>query len=447
VNEAAEGHLKKTLGPLMLWGLGVGYVISGIYFGWNLGLPDGGSVGMLAVTLVVTVMYAGFILSYAELSCAIPKAGGVFVYAGRALGSFGGFVAGLAQIVEFVIAPAPIAAAIGAYVQQRYPDVDPRATAVLMYLAFTGLNVWGVRAAAGFELLVTVLAVAELLVFVLVVGPSFSSEAFFREPLPKGWGGVLASLPFAIWFYLGIEGVANAAEEARRPERDVARGFGAAMATLIVLTLLVYFAAIGAGGWRAIVYAAGSETTSDAPLPLALGVVISDKTSALYTLLLGVGLLGLIASFHGILLAAGRATMEFGRAGFLPPALGAVHPRTGTPLLALVLNMMLGVVAILSGKTGDIIILSVFGALVLYILALVSLFRLRKTEPELVRPFLAVGFPVLPGVALLIAALSLAAMIWLYAAIAAIFFAVLAAGAVFYRTSAAARIDPRWAHR
>ena len=74
---AASPELKRTLGPIMLWGLGVGYVISGEYFGWNLGLPLGGTWGMLAATLVITLMYVGFVLSYAELACAIPRWSGV----------------------------------------------------------------------------------------------------------------------------------------------------------------------------------------------------------------------------------------------------------------------------------------------------------------------------------------------------------------------------------
>ncbi|NUO54403.1 MAG: ethanolamine permease, partial [Polyangiaceae bacterium] len=74
-------ELKRTLGPLMLWGLGVGYVISGMYFGWNLGLKEGGPYGMLAATLLVTLMYVTFVLGYAELSCAMPRAGGAFIYA------------------------------------------------------------------------------------------------------------------------------------------------------------------------------------------------------------------------------------------------------------------------------------------------------------------------------------------------------------------------------
>src|SRR5215211_2913392 len=97
-----SSELKRTLGPIMLWGLGVGYVISGMYFGWNLGLPEAGPYGFLIATLLVTVMYLCFVFSYAELSCAIPKAGGAFVYTKEALGPDLGFLAGAAQCIEFI---------------------------------------------------------------------------------------------------------------------------------------------------------------------------------------------------------------------------------------------------------------------------------------------------------------------------------------------------------
>src|SRR5476649_2267583 len=107
----------------MIWGLGVGYVISGMYFGWNLGLPEGGPYGMLLATAAVTVLYIAFVLGYAELACALPRAGGVFVYASRAFGPHVGFVAGVAQITEFSLAAPAIAFAMGSYINQAAPSV------------------------------------------------------------------------------------------------------------------------------------------------------------------------------------------------------------------------------------------------------------------------------------------------------------------------------------
>jgi ethanolamine permease len=261
--------------------------------------------------------------------------------------------------------------------------------------------------------------------------PHFSAEAFAREALPHGWSGMFACLPFAIWFYLAIEGVANAAEEARHPQRDVSFGFGAAMGTLVVLVLMVFFAATGVAGWRAVVFAPGSDQASDAPLPLALGYVVG-RDSSWYTLLLGMGLLGLVASFHGILLAAARATLELGRAGYAPPLLGSVHATSGTPRAALLANMGVGLLAIFSGRTAQIITLACFGALALYLFSMAALFRLRRAEPTLARPFRVPLYPVLPGLALLLSALCAVALIWSEPLVALTFLGLVALGVLYY---------------
>jgi ethanolamine permease len=114
--------LQKTLTPIMLWGLGVGYVISGMYFGWNLGLDKGGTLGLAVATFFILLMYITFSLSYSELACAIPKAGGVFDYASKAFGKDVGFIAGIAQWIEFVFAPPAIALGIGAYFHLLFPS-------------------------------------------------------------------------------------------------------------------------------------------------------------------------------------------------------------------------------------------------------------------------------------------------------------------------------------
>ena len=135
-----EKALSRSLGPLLLWGLGVGYVISGMYFGWNLGLAEGGTLGLAIATGGVIVLYITFTFSYTELACAIPRAGGVFDYASRGLGRDWGFVAGVAQLLEFLFAPPAIAAAIGAYFHIFLPGVPVKLIAVGAFLVFTQLH-------------------------------------------------------------------------------------------------------------------------------------------------------------------------------------------------------------------------------------------------------------------------------------------------------------------
>jgi ethanolamine permease len=401
-------ELKRILSPFLLWGLGVGYVISGMYFGWNLGLEQGGTGGLAVATFFIIILYTTFTFSYAELAAAIPKAGGVFDYAHRALGKDLGFIAGMAQNIEFIFAPPAIAFAVGAYFNLFFPQIPVLAIAIFAYILFTALNIYGVKAAALFELLITILAVGELLLFAGITLPHFELKNIQQNAFPHGWQGILAAIPFAIWFFLGIEGVANTAEEVVRPQRTLLLGFGSAILTLVILCVLIFISSIGVGGWEAVVYKADG-TTSDSPLPLALAH-ITGSNHLLYHLLITVGLFGLIASFHGLILSAGRSTYEFGKVKFAPAFLGKIHPGFKTPSNALLMNMVLGMIALISGKTAEIITLSVFGALTLYILSMISILRLRKNEPGLERPFRVPLYPIFPVTALVIASISIIAM-------------------------------------
>jgi ethanolamine permease len=400
--------LKRTLSPFLLWGLGVGYVISGMYFGWNLGLAEGGTGGLAIATLFIIILYSTFTFSYAELAAAIPKAGGVFDYAHRALGKDLGFIAGMAQNIEFIFAPPAIALAIGAYFNLFFPQLSVLSIAIFSYILFTALNIYGVRAAALFELVITILAVGELLLFTGITLPHFELKNIQHNAFPHGWQGIFAAIPFAIWFFLGIEGVANTAEEVIRPQRTLLLGFGSAIVTLVVLCILIFFSSIGVNGWETIVYKADGSK-SDSPLPLALAHV-TGSNHILYHLLITVGLFGLIASFHGLILSAGRSTYEFGKVKFAPAFLGKIHTRFNTPSNALLINMVLGTIALRSGKTDEIITLSVFGALTLYIISMISMLQLRKKEPGLERPFRVPLYPAFPVVALTIASMAIVAM-------------------------------------
>ncbi len=403
-----ESQLKRSLTPAMVWGLGVGYVISGNYFGWNLGLEKGGTLGLAIAVFFIIILYITFTFSYTELACSIPKAGGAFDYANRAFGREVGFITGMAQNIEFIFAPPAIAYAIGSYGNIFFPDVPVLMFSVVAYFLFVGLNISGVKTAATFELIITIMAVAALIFFSGLTFPKFQFSNLEQNAFPFGYAGVLAAIPFAIWFFLGIEGVANLAEEAINPKRTILLGFGSAILTLVVLCLVTFFSSVGVAGWEAIVFNADGST-SDSPLPLALGLIV-ESSSVSYKILLVVGLFGLIASFHGLMLAAGRSTFEFGRVGYAPSFLGKVHPTFQTPANALVVNMGLGLLALFSGKTGEIITISVFGALSLYILSMLSMMRLRKTEPDLARPFRVPLYPIFPILALVIASFSFVAM-------------------------------------
>ncbi|MBL8452672.1 MAG: amino acid permease, partial [Zoogloea sp.] len=125
-NKQTAHGLSASLGTWQLWGIAVGLVISGEYFGWSFGWASAGTLGFLVTTVMVAVMYGTFIFSFTELTASIPHAGGPFAYSYHAFGPTGGYVAGMATLIEFVFAPPAIALAIGAYLNVQYPALDPK---------------------------------------------------------------------------------------------------------------------------------------------------------------------------------------------------------------------------------------------------------------------------------------------------------------------------------
>lgn len=437
---STQPELKRSLSGLHLWGLAVGLVISGEYFGWSYGWASAGTLGFLVTTLIVAVMYTTFIFSFTELTTAIPHAGGPFAYSFRAFGPFGGFVAGFATLIEFVFAPPAIALTIGAYLNFQFPALDVKTVAVGAYLLFMALNIAGVTIAATFELFVTLLAIFELLVFMGVVAPGFSWSNFAA----KGWGGadefsgaavggIIAAVPFAIWFFLAIEGAAMAAEETKEPTRVVPRAYIAGILTLVVLAFGVMIFAGGAGDWSQL-------AKTDKPLPEAMKMIVGESSGWLH-MLIWIGLLGLIASFHGIIMGYSRQIFALSRAGYLPPLFAQLHPRLKTPVWAILAGGVIGILAIFSDSlitiggltlTANIVTMSVFGAILLYIVSMLSLFKLRRSEPHLARPFTAPFYPWFPAAALLLAVFCLLTMMYFNRLVFALFVALFAISLGFY---------------
>ena len=390
-------------------------------------------MGLLIATVIVTILYFTFVFSFTELTTSIPNAGGPFAYAFKAIGPSGGFIAGFLTLAEFLLAAPAIAIALGAYLHFLYPVFDVTYTAIGCYILFTAINLFGIKESAVFTLIVTLLAILGLLLYMGAVAPQFKMDNFLHNDLPFGWKGIFAALPFAIWFYLAIEGVAMVAEEVKDPQRTIPKGYIYGIVTLIVLTLGVMILTGGVTDWQKL-------SAIDYPLPEAVRIAFGSE-NGFTKIFTAIGLFGLIASFHSIIIGYSRQIFALSRSGYLPLVLSKVHSKTKTPNWALTAGGIIGILAILSGTTDKLIILSALGAVVMYIISMVCLFMLRKNEPQMERPFKAPFYPAFPLIALLLSVICLVAIMYYNLLLSLLFFGIMLIGTIVFRLFYKGRIE------
>lgn len=406
--------LKKPLRVIHIWALGVGVVITGLYFGWNFGLPVGGPVGVLIASLIVCVLYLAWVLALSELSVAMPFAGGPLAYGRRAAGKWLGFLMGWSMFLESLFAAIGTALAAGGYVafllNPNRPDpFIATLFAIACTLVFFVIQYVGVKEQAVIMLWLTYAAIFALGVFWLAAIPGVSMDRILTRPLlPGGWSGVLGAVPYALWWLVIIETVALASEEAHEPHVSIPRGLALAQITLVVLVLLTWFFAAAAAPF--------AETGSvDYPLPLVFKHVWN--TGWFLTAFSALALAGMVVSYNGMIYATSRQAFSLGRAGYLPGTLGMVHSSRRTPHVSLAVWTAAAIVFILVGRfyanaTAVAILISTLTAVIWYVLAILCLFVLRRKEPDLFRPYKVPVYPWLPAFVAVLSAVAACLYAW-----------------------------------
>jgi ethanolamine permease len=404
----AKRGLRRYAGVASLWALGVGAVISGHFSGWNFGLGAGGWGGMFIATVFIAIMYLGLTFSIAEMSTALPHTGAAYSFARSTMGPWGGFITGLCENVEYVITPAVVVFFISSYLGSIFgtPDSFLPVYWVICYIIFVGLNVVGVELSFKVTLVVTLLALACLVVFWFSALPNieFSRWALnigadaegkivelpdgHGSFLPFGFMGALAAMPFAVWLFLAIEQLPLAAEESVDPKKDMPKGIIFGICTLIISAFMIL--------WLNSSVAKGSFALATAGEPLLDGFrsIYGDGLAKLLAL---VAVIGLIASFHTIIFAQGRQIYSLSRAGYFPRALSVTHGTRKTPHLAMVAGAVVGLVVmgviwfgVKDGGTvigGTLLNMAVFGAMLSYVSQALSFILLRKKFPQIERPY------------------------------------------------------------
>jgi len=398
--------LRRYAGVWSLWALGVGAVISGHFSGWNLGLANGWG-SMFFATIIIAIMYLGLTFSLAEMSPALPHTGGAYSFARTAMGPWGAFLTGLSENVEYVITPAVIVYFISSYMGGIFgtPTAYLPFWWIGFYIFFVGLNIVGVELSFKVTLVITLSALACLVVFWVSALPNIDFSRWAMNVgeggallekgngplLPMGITGVLAAMPFAVWLFLAIEQLPLAAEESVDPKRDMPRGILAGIFTLIVSAFMVLWLNPSIAGIGAHTLAKSGE-----PLLDGFKAIYGDGIAKMLAL---VAVLGLIASFHTIIFAKGRQIYSLSRAGYFPSVLSITHGSRKTPHLAMILGSVVALAVMfvlwfsLGSDKGAAVIggtllnMAVFGAMFSYIMQALSFILLRKNMPNIPRPY------------------------------------------------------------
>ena len=195
----------------------------------------------------------------------------------------------------------------------------------------------------------------------------------------------------------------------------------------------------GVGDWRKL-------ANINDPLPQAMKAVVGENSGWLH-MLVWIGLFGLIASFHGIIIGYSRQIFALARAGYLPATFAALSPRFNTPHRALLAGGVVGVAAIFSDEwvqfggqtlTANIVTMAVLGAIVMYLISMAALFKLRRSEPDLERTYRAPFYPVFPAIALGLGVVCLGAMVWFNGMLTLLFLVLMALAYGYFRLTAGA---------
>jgi ethanolamine permease len=339
---SADHHptLRRVLSPMHIWALGVGIVLVGEFMGWNFAVEKGGMYGALIAAWFVGLLYTCIVMINSEISSAIPAAGGQYAQAKHTVGPLMAFNVGLYLTLAYTMLEAANANVLSyllttlSSLAGSEEELSPYAFATLAILALSWLNYRGVFAALSLNFVITGFAFVTIIVlFFGVAGWDPAGQlqlagliGSLDNGLPYGWIGVIAAFQFGMWFYLGIEGTAQAAEECRSASRSIPIGSMAGIMTLIIAAGLTWYVCAGLLPWHYL----GVSIT-----PLFDAARVSGSGFLVVLLLLGT-LCATIASANGCINDASRAWFAMSRDRYLPAWFSAVHPRYRTPYRSVV---------------------------------------------------------------------------------------------------------------
>ena len=372
--------LLKVLGPIHVWALGVGIVLVGEFMGWNFSVAKGGAYGSLIACWIIGLLYTCVAMIDSEVTSTVAAAGGQYTQAKHIIGPLMAFNVGLYLVMAYTMLEAADALVVGDLIKavaadSGYPNLDSRPFALVTIAFLAWLNYRGVFVTLTVNFVITAIAFLAIVVLFFGVQPWNPGHVLLHHQLltqlPYGWLGVVAALQFGMWYYLGIEGTCQAAEEVRSAGRSIPLGTMCGMITLLIAAALTWYVATGLMPW---------EYLGQAVTPLYDAARLTGN-KGLQTLLFVGTLFSAIASANGCINDASRAWFSMSRDRYMPMWFGAVHPRYRTPYRAIIFLVPIAISFAFTGLLDQVITFSILSGLLGYTFMSVNIVKFRRKWP------------------------------------------------------------------
>jgi len=439
--EAEGRQLRRSLGPWNLTALGIGSIIgTGIFVLTGTAASQNAGPALILSMIISAIGCAFSGLCYAEFSAMVPVAGSAYTYAYATIGELVAWIIGWDLILEYALSVATVAVGWSGYFVSLARDVGIvippslaapppdglfNLPATVIVLVVAALLVIGIKQSADTNTLLVAIKAVVLVVFV-VAGASYVKRENLTPFIPPnlgpfgqfGWSGVLRGAGVMFFAYIGFDAVSTAAQEARNPARDMPIGILGSLAICTVLYMFVAVVLMGIVPYQRL-------NVAD---PLAVGIDATGLTW-LSPVIKVAALFGLFSTMLVQLLGQTRVFYSMSRDGLLPRIFAMVHPRFRTPHLSTILTGV--IIALMAGFTPIAVLsqLVSIGTLFAFVLVSLGVIILRRTAPDMPRPFRT---PFVPAVPILGAVFCLAQMAGLPLATWERLFIWLAIGFVVY---------------
>jgi ethanolamine permease len=373
--------LLRVLGPVHVWALGVGIVLVGEYMGWNFSIGKGGMIAGLVAAWVAGLLYTSVAMIDSEVTSTVASAGGQYAQAKHIVGPLMAFNVGLFLVLAYTMLEAGNAITVGFLLDtvaqmQGHTGLNQKPFIILTIMFLAWLNYRGVLVTLNFSFIITAIAFLAIVILFFAVEGGISAipldfSAITTEPLPYGWVGILAALHFGLWYYLGIEGTTQAAEEVRSPSRALPYGTMAGIITLVIAATLTWYVCSGLIPW---------EYLGQAGTPLFDAARVTGSLWLMILLFIGT-IFSTLASANGCINDASRAWFSMGRDRYLPTWFGAVHPVYRTPYRAIVFLVPIALVFALGAPLDQVITFSILSGLLGYTFMSFNMIMFRNKWP------------------------------------------------------------------